>query len=242
MNVTMHPSASQSLLAPRPSKITGYLAVSAGLHAAVVGVLLVLSWLMASPRIDLDQKPIIATLVRQGKKREEKLLPRKEESPPPAPEKVVPIPSPDAKPAPKIEPKKNADPTQKDQKKSLFDAINKAAKPDEPEGEENGDPHGDSAKQEGERYYGLINSAVRRYYDVSNTIPESERLHLAAIVVIRLDGEGGLLEVRVAKPSGNETYDSAVVGAIKKAAPFGPPPANLAAALKKDGVQLRFTP
>ena len=83
---------------------------------------------------------------------------------------------------------------------------------------------------------------MHRYYDVSNTIAESERLHLSADVAIRLDAEGGLIDVKLARASGNDVFDSAVLGAIKRAAPFGPPPPHLKASLKKDGVQLRFKP
>jgi protein TonB len=230
--------AQQSLLANRPSPLKPFIVASVVGHVALVVVGLVLQWLYETPRVDLDQKPITASLVRQGKKREEQLLPRKEpEAPPPEPE-AVPIPTPGVKPEPK--PVKTKD--KSDSKKSLFDAFNKTAKNDEVEGEENGDPHGDSAKQEGERYYGVISGAVRRHYDVSDTIPESERMRLTADVLIRLDARGGLLEVSLVKPSGNEVFDSAVLGAIKKAAPFGPPPPHLKDMLTNKGVPLRFKP
>jgi TonB family protein len=228
----------QSALAIKPSRMTPFLVFSAGLHGALVLVGAVLSWVLAQPRIDLDQKPITASLVRQGKKRDEQLLPRKEETPPPEAEKV-PIPTPNAKPEPKTKPTAKADKPQ-DKRKSLFDALNKASKPEELEGEENGDPHGDSAKQEGERYYGIISAAVRRFYDVSNTIPESERIRLTADIVIRLDGQGGLIEAKFAKPSDNEVFNEAVLSAVKKAAPFGPPPPALKDMLAKSGVPLRF--
>lgn len=242
MSDAVHPSAQQSLLASRPSRMTPFFFFSAGLHGAIVLVGAVLSWVLATPRMDLDQKPIVASLVRIGKKRDEKLLPRKEETPPPE-EAKVPIPTPDVKtPPPPSKPTAKADKPPPDKRKSLFDALNKAAKPDEPEGDENGDPNGDSAKQEGERYFGIIKSAVRRFYDVSNTIPEAERIRLSADVVIRLDAEGGLIDVHLAKASDNAVFNDAVVGAVKKAAPFGPPPPALKGPLKKDGVQLRFTP
>jgi TonB family protein len=235
----VHPIAAQSLLASKPSRMTPFFFFSAGMHAGIVVVGAILSWVLATPPIDLDQKPIIASLVRQGKKRDEKLLPRKEEAPPPEEEKVL-IPTPDVKtPPPKPTAKAEKPP---DKRKSLFDALNKASKADDPEGEENGDPKGDSAKQEGERYYGIIKSAVRRFYDVTNTIAESERIRLSADVIIRLDAEGGLIDVRLAKPSDNAQFNEAVITAVKKAAPFGPPPPALKGPLKKDGVQLRFTP
>lgn len=231
----------QSLLANRPSMMTPFIIASVAGHAAIVVVLLVVQWVMDKPRVDLDQKPIIATLVKQGKKREETLLPRKEPEAPPPPQEKVPIPTPGVKPEPK--PKVTSDkPQPADKKKSLFDALNKTAKAEENEGEEDGDPNGDSAKQEGEKYFGVIKSGVRRNYDVSNTIPESERIRLSADVLIRLDAGGQLLEVAITRSSGNDVFDGAVLGAVKKAAPFGPPPPHLKETLKNKGVALRFTP
>ncbi len=133
----------------------------------------------------------------------------------------------------------------KDTKKSLFDAFNKtgrAASQEAPEGDEAGDKDGDSAKQEGERYYGLLSAVVKRNYDVSDTIPEAERRTLKATVMMKLGATGELLDVDLSKPSGNELFDSAVLGAIKKAAPFGPPPEHLRDTLKKNGVALVFSP
>src|SRR4051812_43166024 len=99
----MHPIAAQSLLAPRPSKAAPFFALSVLGHALVVIVALIANWLIAPKVIDLDQKPLKATLVRLGKPRDEKLLPRKEEPPPPPVEKPpepAPVPVPVAAPPP----------------------------------------------------------------------------------------------------------------------------------------------
>ena len=128
-------------------------------------------------------------------------------------------------------------------RKQLFGAFNKVGKaPKELEGDPNGDVNGDSATQEGERYWGLLNAQVHKYYDVSQTIPESERIHLKAVVLIRIGSSGALLSETLARSSKNNLFDQAVVLAIKKAAPFSPPPDNLRAALESSGVALEFTP
>ncbi len=246
-----------SLLAPRPSRLMPFLLASVVGHAAAVALALVFSWLFAGPSISLDQKPITASLVRLGKQRDDKLLPRKEEEPPPAAEKpvevaapkppdtavAVPIPSKDAKPDPKKDASK--EPKPKDAKKSLFDAFNKtgrAGKPEELEGQADGDPNGDSAKQEGERYFGLLTSVVKRNYDVSNSISEAERRRLHAVVTLKIATTGELLDVKLSTPSGNELFDAAVLGAVKKAAPFTAPPEHLRDGLRKTGVSFDFTP
>ena len=233
-----------SLLDDHASPLPIFVGLSVVGHVVVVVLLLIFNWLWGAPKIDLEQKPIKASLVRLGKKREETLLPRKEEPPPPAPKTAEVAPKPTADKAVKI-PDKNAKPEKEAPRKSLADmmaAASKNAKPEELEGEADGDPNGDSAVQEGERYFGLLNSVIHRNYDVSNTIDEAERRRLKAAVAIRIDESGKLLEVVLTQPSGNELFDSAVVGAVKKAAPFTAPPEHLRKSLKKEGVALLFTP
>jgi protein TonB len=59
---------------------------------------------------------------------------------------------------------------------------------------------------------------------------------------LRIGPAGELLDVSLTRPSGNELFDSAVIGAVKKAAPFSPPPEHLRDSLKKAGVAFVFTP
>jgi TonB family protein len=239
----MEAQSSYSLLRPRPSGLLPFVLGSVVAHALLTAVALTLSWVFAGPALELDQQPIKASLVRLGKKRDEKLLPRKEELPPPPPPKAAEVPSPTPAPPDKAVkiPSKDAKPEKPvDTKKSLFDALNKVAKPEELEGDPEGDVHGDSAVQEGERYFGLLKSVVQRNYDVSDSIPEAERRTLKAEVALNIGSGGELLSVKLTRPSGNELFDAAVLGAVKKTAPFAPPPKHLAPALKKDGVAIVF--
>lgn len=237
----------QSLLHDRQDALPTFVAVSVAGHVLAVAVWLVAGWIMAGPKVDL-QVPIKASLVRMGKPRDQKLLPRKEAEPPPSKPKVeevaLPTPAPPDK-AVKI-PTKDAKPEKVDKRKSLFDAFAKSARQDQPpeelEGEADGDPNGEAAKQEGERYFGMLKGVVKRNYDVSNTIDEAERRRLRAQVVLLIGAGGELLDVTVSIASGNETFDSAVLAAVKKTAPFTAPPEHLRDLLKKDGVGIVFTP
>jgi TonB family protein len=185
-------------------------------------------------------------------------LPRKEELPPPpkkeegavAPPAPVPIERPAAVPIPGVKPtekdaaKKAGEKDGQDRRKALFGAFNKtgrASKAEELPGQEDGDVNGDSDVQEGERYYALLSAQVRRNTNVSDTIPEQERLHLSALVSIKLGKAGELLESKLAKSSGNDLFDSAVMSAVRKAAPFSPPPEHLRATMA-DGAIFKFTP
>ncbi|GMU63368.1 MAG: hypothetical protein AMXMBFR34_51310 [Myxococcaceae bacterium] len=241
----MSAQAAHSLLRPRPSGLGPFLVLSIAGHVLLTAAALVMSWAFAGPPIDLEQKPIKASLVRLGKPRDEKLLPRKEPEPPPPPPKPAevavqaPAPPPNAVKIPSKDAKPEKAP---DLKKSLFDAFSKASKPAELEGAADGDPLGDSAVQEGERYHGLLQAVVKRNYDVSDTIPEAERRTLRAQVSMRIDAHGEVLDVRLAKASGNDLFDAAVLAAVKKASPFAPPPPHLADELKRDGVSFVFTP
>jgi protein TonB len=241
--------ATMSLLRPRPSGVLPFVLGSVVAHLLVTFGGLALSWAFAGPKVNLDPTPIKASLVQRGKPRDEKLLPTREQEPPPAP-KAEPVavkpPTPDtavmvpSKDAVKPDKSASAKDTAKDPRKSLSDAFGKISKPREAEGAEDGDPNGDSTKQEGERYFGLLKSVVQKNYDVSSTIPEAERRMLNAQVSLWIGAGGEVLDVKLSRPSGNEVFDAAVLAAVKRASPFSPPPQHLREGLKKDGVGFVF--
>lgn len=258
----MHPAVNHSLLAQRSSRLGRFLGVSLVGHVLILLAVGLYNTFAEGPQVKLDQKPIRATLVRLGKPRDEKLLPRKEKPPPPPPKKVeappapappapepakvaVPIPSVKPEPAPKPTPQKG-ETTGEDRRNKLFGAFDKFSKSskqeEELEGAEDGDPNGDSATAEGERYFGLLSSQVRRHYNVADTIPDNERLYLKAQVAMRLNRTGEVIDARLAKASGNGLFDSAVLAAVKKASPFSPPPDHLRDTLQKSGIVLEFSP
>jgi TonB family protein len=257
---TLHPVAARSLLRREPLPIRRYLLASAVGHGAVFAVVTVASYFQ-SPAIDLNQQPIKASLVRLGKPRDPKLLPRNTEppaeeqkpAPPPEPPKPaepkaqVAIPDPKAMAAAK----KNAEKSASDRRRELLSALSRTTRTggsktagaiEEMEGQLDGDPNGDSATQEGERYFGLLKAQVQRNYDVSQTIPEQERLHLRAQVVVLIGRTGEMARVQLARSSGNELFDNSVLAAVKKASPFAPPPEHLRDALQRKGIALEFRP
>lgn len=253
----MHPAVAQSLFVRRPSRMGAFILFSIAAHVVVIAVGVALSSFNRAPPIDLDQKPIKASLVRLGKERDKKLLPRQEQLPPPPkevqaktaavapPEKPAEaIPVPGVKPPPPAPSKQAGTKAGAPEKRSLFDAFSKAStKPEELEGAEDGDALGDSATQEGERYLGLISRQVQRYYDVSSTISEQERMYLRATLRFRISRSGELVgSPTIVKTSGNALFDSAVLAAVKKANPFAPPPEHLRSELQSRGFEVEFTP
>jgi TonB family protein len=245
----LNASAPSSLLATPPQPLGRFLVPSVLVHAVLLGLVLGYGALTARPLVDLNQKPIVAKLVRQGTPRDEKLLPRIEETPPPPKEQAPPpAPAPVAAPLPAAPaPAKTKAPGQKtgDERQKLlgaFDQMSKTKRKAEVSGALDGDISGDAAVSEGERYYGQLSAQVKRFYDVSETIPDQERVHLVAQVALFIDPSGQLARARLAKPSGNDLFDSAVLEAVKRAAPFAPPPVHLRNALQKYGIVLQFRP
>lgn len=254
-NAAMNP-AIHSAFIRKPTPLLPFVLGSLAAHALLVAAVLLLSWFKLTPDVNLDSKPIKASLVRLGKKKDERLLPRKEELPPP-PAEVKAAPKTDAPPpvdnkvavqVPGVKPqetkaqdgKKEADARQK-----LFGAFDKfgtAKKVEELEGAEDGDVRGDSARQEGDRYTGLIHAQVKRFYDVSQTITEQERMYLKASVFFRISRVGTVSDVKLMKASGNDLFDGAVLAAVKKASPLAPPPAEVGDEFQQQGVVLNFTP
>lgn len=249
-----------SALSPRPSHLGKPLLYSIGAHVLLVVLVFAGGSLFNPPPIELDHKPIQARLVRKGTPRDEKLLPRLEqpppppkkvEAPPPAPTPEAPKPAP-AKPAvaiegvkPKETPRPQPGESEGDRRKKLFgafDKLSKAQPEEELEGEADGDELGDAARAEGERYWGMLSAQVRRRYDVSQTLSDEERIRLRAQVLLKISRTGEVLEAKLAKPSGNAQFDNAVLLAVKKAQPFSPPPDHLRTSLQKQGVVLEFSP
>jgi TonB family protein len=63
---------------------------------------------------------------------------------------------------------------------------------------------------------------------------------IQASLRIYLDARGNVLRYQFSRPSGNDTFDENVVGAVKKSSPFAPPPEEMARGLRNSGLELDF--
>ncbi|HZI07580.1 MAG TPA: energy transducer TonB, partial [Archangium sp.] len=153
----MHPAVNSSLLAQRSSRLGRFLTVSLVGHVLILLAVGLYNAFVEGPKVELDQKPIRATLVRLGKPRDEKLLPRKEQPPPPPPQKVeapptpptptqppavdnkvaVAVPGVKPEPAPAPTPQKG-ETKGEDRRNKLFGAFDKLSKNSKPEEELDG--------------------------------------------------------------------------------------------------------
>ncbi len=226
-------------LASRPDRGYGPAFIaSVAVHVGLVVGLIALSSYQP-PKLDLNSKPVSAHLVRLGEARNPKFLPRKDVTPPPPP-KAFEVPKPTAAPRPRTENRAASLFDKVNRPTSIFDRVQKqpSAMFDTVEGSPQGSTLGDAAQAEGEQYYALLQAKIRQYFRVGG-VPQSELDRLRAILAIQLDNRGGLLHVEVATSSGNATYDSEVISAVKRAAPFGPPPEHLRGEVNS-GVEVEF--
>lgn len=219
---------------------------SALVHLGLVG-LLVVGGILKEHHVPEKRQAILTKLVRKGKKKADDILPVKDrpKPPPPAPKPAAVNPKPDAakpdaKPRPKSKPA--AKPSKVDYSSDMASAFDKIKPTDyEDQGDPDGVEDGEAlVKQKGDEYLTKVYKAVKKQYEVPELIPAKERMFLRADVILYIDRAGGIKELKLSKPSGNQLYDNAVVGAIRRAAPFPAPPTELADVYADDGIQIPF--
>ncbi len=179
--------------------------------SAAAHVLLIIWALVRTPPppIDLEQKAIVAKLVRLGEKKPEQWLPRRDTAPPPA----------TAAPAPAAG---------KPGGTSLASILSKVQRQEDERryGDPSGDPGGDSESgSEGDRYLGAVVQQLKRNYDVPKTIPSQDLLNLKATVILRIDAAGRIAGHEFERRSGSPSYDTALERAIARTQLPPPPPA-----------------
>ena len=245
----------QSPLVARRERLWPLVILSLCAHAAaIVGAVLH----EPTPQLDLEQKPIVAKLVRLGEKRPPQLLPRKEEgAPPPAAAQAVPIPvakpepaAPPAMPVPKAKPVPPAPKTaaakpgpKSDVLASVLSRVKRdKALSDPVYGDPQGDPLGDASEgSAGDQYLALVVRSLRESYVLPATISERDRMHLKATVVLYLDADGQVLRYAFESKSGNGAFDAALERAIR-AARIPPPPTELRKKYRTEGLGVVYQP
>jgi colicin import membrane protein/protein TonB len=229
----------------------------AALASAAVHAALIVWALLRAPAapIDLEQKPIVAKLVRLGEKRPEQYLPRKEALPPPpapaAPAPVVtpgPAPTP-AAPAvavphapPKPAPPKATSPARGtgNTLASVLSKMEKQQVDDKRWGAPDGDPSGDSeTAAEGDRYLAVVQRQIQTNYNVPATISERERMYLKGTIVLFIDPDGRISRWRFESRSGNGSFDDALERALR-ATRLPPPPDGMKDLYRRQGLQVIF--
>lgn len=232
---TLPPTASNSLEERRAAQrkmLAGFIALSLGLHIGLVA-----GWIFfpepTKPALDLDAAVVKTKLVKLGKPRDEKLLPRLPTSPPPpdaaktAPNKEQPQPEKPEKNAEKQPSaadilnefkKENAQPT------DVNSILKRFGEPDD-QGQLDGDKEGVALEGEiKDAYFARVSARIQKQHEISATISDEERVRLKCVIALKIDGEGNVLEARVQQSSGNDVYDNGALAAAKRASPMPAPP------------------
>jgi colicin import membrane protein/protein TonB len=222
--------------------------VSAAAHAFLI------AWALVRrdpPPIDLEQKPIVAKLVRLGEKRPEEWLPRKEAPPPPAaPPAPVPVSvpaaaqprapaAPTARPAPPKTPAPSANGRAGTSLASIMSKVQREVN-DRRYGSPDGDAAGDSEDgSEGDRYLALVVRELRSNYRVPATISERERMYLKGTVILHIEADGRISRWRFESRSGNGAFDDALDRTLRQTR-LPPPPSGMQQLYRATGLQVIF--
>jgi len=241
----------QSPLLVRRERLWPLVVVSLLAHAGLIATAVL--W-RPGPAINLEQKPIVAKLVRLGEKRPQQLLPRKEPEggPPPAPAPAappVPTPKPAAPaapvvkakpaPAPKAAPAPRSE-TRRDVLASVLSKVKADKARSEPAvGDPSGSPLGDSSEAVGDQYLALVVASLQEAYILPSTISEQDRMHLQAKVALYLAADGKVLRYTFESKSGNAAFDAALERAIR-AARLPPPPPELRQLYRNEGISVLY--
>ncbi len=208
--------------------------------SVVAHVFVFVAWLVwpqpTRAAVDLDEAIIKTRLVKLGKPRDEKLLPRLPTSPPP--------PKVEKKPEPKIEPEKKPDSlpkpeadtkpsaadilekfkTQAERPKELSDIINDRIGEPTDEGRPDGDAEGSALDGEvTASYFARVLARVQNNMEVSSVLTDEERVRLRAVLCFKIAEDGAVNDITV-KTSGSPIYDADVLAAARRASPVPAPP------------------
>lgn len=214
-----------------------FFGTSALLHVLALVAIVVFGAMSKKP-YDLDKAVVKTRLVKLGKQRDEKLLPRIEQKapPPPPPEKGPPVPAPEQKTAPKPEPSEKSTPKPsaadilkqfkaEETRPDLSDIINDRLGEPSDEGHEEGSKLGiEITGRLKAEYSDKVLARVKNNLSNPQTLSEQERMFLSAVLALAIGPDGELLSARIQTASGNDAFDNAVLSAAKKSAPFPPPP------------------
>ena len=88
-------------------------------------------------------------------------------------------------------------------------------------------------------YLGEIWDSIRRNWSMPKAgvdIPKDARVSF----LVKVDASGNAISISMLKSSGYDLLDNSALVAIKKAAPFSPPPSMLVDTLLREGMEVRF--
>ena len=224
-------------------RLTMTIAISTFVHLVVFAVWAFFPTDTKSPAINLDEAIVKARLVKLGKPRDPKLLPRIPTAPPPAPaeKKAPPVLEPPTAPdKEKIEPEKKSASdildqfkTENQKPRDLNDLIRDSVGEPDDEGQEFGDAEGTALDGEvTDSYFARVTARIINSMELSSVLSDEERVRLKAVLCLKIGEAGEVSDIKVATGSGSTVFDSDVTAAARRSSPLPapPPPARARAA------------
>ena len=95
------------------------------------------------------------------------------------------------------------------------------------------------AKLDNDNYVSTVTEKVKQNWNLPRWLSTS---NLRAVVKVFIDASGNIIKKQLVLSSNNETFDERVMSAIESAAPYPPPPEDLASRLSVYGFELDLSP
>ena len=86
-------------------------------------------------------------------------------------------------------------------------------------------------------YQGDIDTHVKQYWELPEWLAQA---NLTAVILIKINSQGYVIEKKILKSSGNPEYDEIVLNTVQKASPFPKPSKKFINIVKIDGITLGF--
>lgn len=217
-------------------------------HGGLVGAVILARQAQAEPP-GPPPAYVVARLVRLGKPRNRRLLPRRLAAPPPTRLPEAPSYDAEATDAPRTPPPKPASDRDAVVGDRLRQALEKAALLDEGEREieAEGQPDGVAGGTAtepgaGDAYITRIADLWIRTWSLPAIIPAEEATRLYALVVVRIDA-AGVIQFPIAfdRASGNDHFDGSIRAAWQRIGQLPLPPPERLAAVLANGLALKLT-
>lgn len=235
-----------------------YLWPLVGLSFAIhLGIFGVIYGDLGASSIATPEKFISAKLVRLGKERDEKLLPRKTQEDPEGKSLVAPNIEPEPPPPTRPAPKEPSPATKAIEKKSTphrKQAVTKATESASSRldkfvrsmnigGHKQGSILGTELSGPLEQgYFDEVAQIVRNSFELPSVLSDAERRALEVVVRLRIDAQGHLISIKVIEASTRRLFDDSVVNGAKSVINFGSPPLPLRAKFAQEGLLIKFCP
>ena len=218
------------------------------LHTAGVGAAVYVGRGKPAPRLDTA---IPVQLVKLGKKRDPKLLPRRVDEPPPPPaEDAVKLDTSD-KPPPPADPKEKQptspkEPEMSERARRLLEDTNldrALKKVEDAEGDPEGDEFGTTTDTANAAagYQREISRALQANYRLPESIPASQRQMLRARVVLFIERNGKIASYEFVERHPNTQFMGALEQLLSTTT-LPPPPAAEAERMREAGIEVIFRP